>query len=84
LWNDEISHAYHELAQRPTDHGVDVEVHVLVILLLSLGFPEIENRVAACVDFLNVVVHVLDEQNVVVERLLVFGVTLALGAHDRR
>jgi hypothetical protein len=79
-----MGHAYHELAQRPTDHGVDVEVHVLAILLLRLGFPEIENRVAACVDFLDVVVHVLDEQNVVVERLLVFGVTLALGAHDRR
>jgi hypothetical protein len=84
LWGDDIGDAYQELAQRPTDHGVNVEVHVFAILLLRLGFPVIENRVATCVDFFNVVVHVLNEQDVVVERLLVFGVTLALGAHDRR
>lgn len=56
---------------------------MLAILLLRLVLPVVEHSVAACVDFFNVVVHVLDEQNVVVEGFLVLGIALALGSHDR-
>jgi predicted membrane protein len=56
---------------------------VLAVLLLRLVLPVVEHRVAACVDFLNVVVHVLNEQNMVVEGFLILGIALALGPHNR-
>ena len=66
--------AYEELAQWPPHDARHVLVEVLGALGGGLCLPAAEDGagVAAVVDFFNVVVHVLDEEDVVVEDLLVF------------
>lgn len=73
---------YQKLAQWSSDDGVNVKSHVLGVLVTGLGLPVLENLAISGIDFLHVVIHVLNEQDVVVECFLVFWVTLALRSHD--
>jgi hypothetical protein len=75
---------YQKFAQWSTDDGIDVEVHVLAVFIASLGFPGLQHGIVASVHFFDVVIHVLDEEYVIVECLLIFWIALALGGHYRR
>lgn len=50
-------------------------MHVLVHFFGGAGFPFFEHGVLSGADFFNVVVHVLNEKDVVIESLFVFWVT---------
>lgn len=63
-----------ELAQGPADDGRKIEVHVLGHFSLGTVFPVFQHGVGFRVDFFDVVVHVLDEEDVVIERLFVFRI----------
>lgn len=71
--------AYQEFAKRAPDDSVDVERHVLIHLRLRPLLPFAKDYVAARIDLLNVMIHVFNVQNVVVQSLLVFGVCANTG-----
>jgi len=77
---------HEDLAKRPPHDALDVLVQVLGSLHERLALPACEYCVflAAVVDFFDVVVHVLDEQDVIVEHLFVLGVGALLSAHGGR
>lgn len=64
-----------EFAERAADHGGEIEFHVLGHFLGGARFPVFEHWVGSWVDLFDVVVHVLDEEDVVIESLLIFGIT---------
>lgn len=59
---------YDDFAQRPSDDTTDVFFHVFGAVHQSLCFPlgEYRSFLASIVHFFDVVVHVLDQENVVV------------------
>jgi len=71
-----------EFAHGPPDDGVDIELLVFGHLEHGFTSPLSECCITALVDLIVEVEHVLNEQDVVVQRFLVFGVcTEALACH---
>lgn len=65
---------YDNLAEWPANHATDIFFHVFSAIHQGLCFPLGEDRafLAAIIYFFDVMVHVLDQEDVVVQDLLVF------------
>lgn len=77
-----------EFAQRAAHDGGDVEVHVVLHFARGMRFPFFQDGVVSRRNFFAVVVHVLDEEDLVVESFFVLWITctgadrLGLSLHD--
>ncbi len=72
---------YQQLAQRAMDDCSDIKPQVLVHLLDRSRFPLAQHCIPMVLDLFDVMIHVLDEKNLVIERFFIFRVTDTL-AHD--
>ena len=74
---------YQKLGQRPSDDGADVQSQVLLKLVLRRPLESFEDGVVLSIHLLQVMVHVFNHHDVVVELLLVLGIH-ALDGRDWR
>ena len=63
-----------EFAERAPEHSREVEVHVFGHVARRARFPVLQHGVGSWVDFFDVMVHVFDEEDVVVEGFFVLGI----------
>lgn len=78
MWYSRWRFTYQELAERSPHHPPNVSLQGLLPLQHCAASPLGKHALASTVvDFFDVVVHVLDEQDVVVQHLLVFWIVCA-------